>query len=410
MSRKLIITHLFEKIITALYEEDSLVELSCEEIEAHSILDNIYIGKVKNIVKNINAAFIEIADGQMCYYSFEDNKNPIITNRTMNLDKNTVNIRQGDELLVQVSKEAVKTKDPMVTSNLNLAGRYSVLTTGNTRIGISSKIKEPRRSQVKEIFAGNQSEEYGFVIRTNAATATNEVIQAEIKMLKERYQKLIETARYRTCYSLLYETEASYLLKIRDVYSTDLSEIITDDSQIYEQIHQFLREQQWEGMGKLRFYEDEKYPLAKLYNLESQIKDGLTDKVWLKSGGYLVIQQAEACTIIDVNSGKFSGHKKMQQTFFYINQEAAKEAARQIRLRNISGIILIDFIDMNSEEERKKLLLIMDEYVRTDPIPTSVVDMTALQIMELTRKKVRRTLKEQLSRECPVCHGRGFLY
>lgn len=410
MVRKLIITQLFKKTVTALYEDDSMTEVICEDQDKKSILGNIYIGKIKNIVKNINAAFIEIADGQMCYYSFEDNKKPIITNRNPEENGGPIYPKVGDELLIQVCKEAVKTKEPMVTSNLNFAGRYIVLTTGNVRIGISSKMKEPRKTALKKLLQQYSSKDYGFVVRTNAETVADEAIIDEIKQLIEKYQKLLDTAKYRTCYSLLYQSEASYLLKIRDVYSEGLSEIITDDENIYQQIHIFLKESKWIGMDNLRLYEDKSYPLSKLYNMETQIKDGLSDRVWLKSGGYLIIQQAEACTIIDVNSGKFSGNKKAQQTFFHINTEAAKEIAKQIRLRNISGIILVDFIDMESEEEKKDLLHVIDGYVKLDPIPTTVVDMTALQIVEITRKKVKRTLKEQLTYVCPVCHGSGFLY
>ncbi|SCP94984.1 ribonuclease G [Anaerobium acetethylicum] len=394
-----------DNIITALYEDGDLVELNCEKAESDRILNNIYIGKVKNIVSNIQAAFIEIADGLMCYYSFEDNKSPIFVNH-----KNSQKLAIGDELLVQVSKENVKTKAPVVTSNLSFAGKYMVLTTGNCRIGISGKIPEEQKKRLKSWVKPYASEDYGFIVRTNAKDAQKEQIEKEIEALIRRYNDVKSAGLHRTCFSLIYQAPPAYLTNLRDTYARNLESIITDDGELYGAMKAYLELEQKEDAGKLMFYEDSLLPLQKLYSLETRLKEALREQVWLKSGAYLIIQPTEAFVVIDVNTGKFTGKKKLQDTFLKINLEAAKEIAKQLRLRNLSGIIVVDFIDMEREEDRQSLMESLDECLKKDPVKATLVGMSRLNLVEITRKKVRKPLKEQMVVQCPVCGGRGYLY
>ena len=394
MKRKLIITRLNEKIITAVLEDEKIVELHCSEDDApHAIqLGNVYIGRVKNIVANINAAFIEVAKGVECYYAIDDNKAPIFAKK---IGKKPLCV--GDELLVQISKEAVKTKVPTVTSKVNLTGKYAILTYGNTRAGISNKIEKEGRERLTEIAKSFVTEEYGIIMRTNAKDAENEVLRKELERLISEYAELKAFAQTRICYSCLRSTPKEYLTELRNIYQDGLTDIIIEDKTIYEEVKTYLLKEQPEDLDKLRLYEDKLLPLHKLYSIETHLMNALKEYVWLKSGAYLVIQPTEALTVIDVNTGKCIAKKKEEETYLKINIEAAKEAARQIRLRNLSGIILIDFINLSKQEYMDELVHVFDKELKKDPIVTSLVDVTKLQLVEVTRKKVRRPLHEVMS-------------
>lgn len=405
MDNKLIITKLNNSIISAFYENEKIAELDCIPEHSESILGNIYIGKVKNIVKNIQAAFVEIENGIMCYYPLADHKNPIYVKKGK-----SKNLEAGDELLVQINREAIKTKEPSVTSNLNFTGKYVVLTTGNKNIGVSSKIEEPYRSHLKEFVKSYQSIDYGFVIRTNAKLTTESNIKKEIDQLVSQYEQLMNTYRHRTCFSLVHSSEEGFLAELRNSYMRQTTFVITDIPDIYKKVYSFLNEKQPEDLSKLVFYEDKLLPLPKLYNLEKEIQNALREKVWLKSGAYLVIQPTEAFTVIDVNSGKYIGKKKTEETFLKINLEAAEEVARQLRLRNISGIIIVDFIDMELEESKNILMERLLSYLKKDPVQVNLIDMTALNLVEITRKKRKKPLREQFCTSCSSCHGAGVIW
>ena len=376
MNRKLIITRFEDRIMTALFENDDIVELHCSEND--SLLGNIYVGKVKNIVRNINAAFVEIEKGIECYYPMEQ--------RTT--------LKVGDELIVQVSKEAVKTKAPTVSTNLNFTGKYAVLTSEDTRIGVSAKLKAADKERLQEIAKPYMSDSYGVILRTNAKDADENILKQEIEHLIQEYEDLMSKAGTRVCYSCLKQASKQYIDDLRNMYQDGTSEIIVEDVDIYDEIREYLKEEQPEDIENLRFYQEKLLPLHKLYSLEKHISNALKEYVWLKSGAYLVIQPTEALTVIDVNTGKCISKKKDDETYLKINIEAAKEAAKQIRLRNLSGIILIDFINLEKAEYTEQLLRAFESELKKDRIETSLVDVTKLQLVEVTRKKVRKPLHE----------------
>lgn len=390
---KLIITDLIcheKKIRTAALEEQGRIsQLNFSETASKGILGNIYVGKVQNIVKNIHAAFIEIADGIMCYYSLDDKAEPVFTNPK----KDSV-MKIGDEVIVQVSKEGMKTKLPSVSSNLNFTGRYLVLTSQRKELGFSGKLNKEEKKRIREFLEGEMPENAGIIVRTNARNAKKEEILEELKNLQTRYETLLKKGHSRVCFSLLEEHMPDYLQTLQNVYTQTLDEIVTDDPEVFQAVQNYLN-CYGEYEIPLRFYEDKLLPLSKLYSLESVLERSLQERVWLKSGGFLVIQPTEAFVCIDVNTGKFSGKKEIQETFRKINLEAAKEIAWQIRLRNLSGIILIDFINMENQEDKKELLHTLQAYLNQDPIKGTVVDITPLNIVEVTRKKVRKPLLEE---------------
>lgn len=293
----------------------------------------------------------------------------------------------------------MKGKLPALSSNLNFTGKYLVLTTGNRKFGLSVKLDKEHRSLLSkwlEEEVQKPDKPYGIIVRTNAADASREEIFHELEYLKRLYQKTAVNGRNRTCFSLLYETEPFYLTAIRDAYSRNLEEIVTDIPDIYESISAYLHHYGPEEKEKLRLYQDSLLPLYKLHRLEAALEEIQREKIWLDSGGFLVIQQTEAFVSIDVNSGKYTGKKKAEETFRKINLEAAREIVRQLRLRNLSGIILIDFINMENPDHQDELFHVLQKYLRKDPVKGKAVDITPLHILEMTRKKVRRPVIEDL--------------
>jgi ribonuclease G len=405
LKNKLIITRWKDYIFTILYDGKRMVEVCAEKEDSGQILNNIYVGKVKNIVKNINSAFVDIGGNRVCYYSMEENKKPIFTGQ-----KSNNKLCEGDDIIVQVLREQVKTKPPMVTCNLNFTGKYAVLAVGKHGIGVSNKIREEEeKKRLKEIVEPYVAEDYGFIVRTNAKGIAADRLTKEVSGLIKRYKDLIERGKHRVSYQLLEKSPPLFLSEIRDVYRDILEEIVTDDIEIYEEIREYLKEYQPDDEKMLRLYQDDQLSLRKLYSLEHELDQALREKVWLKSGAYLVIQPTEAFVVIDVNTGKYIGKKKTEETFLKINLEAAEEIARQLRLRNLSGIVVIDFIDMEKEENRELLMERFREMLKKDPVPVYLVGMSKLNLVELTRKKVRRPLHEQLMTSCPCCKGRGYV-
>lgn len=381
--------------VAALSEEERIVEIRLESDQEKSILGNIYTGQVENIASNIQAAFVQIEPGKRCYYSLAEAQRAVFSAGR----KGNGPLRPGDELLVQVSRDAMKGKLPALTSNLNFTGRYLVLTTGDKKFGLSSKLALEDRHRLSGWLkeeAERPDKEFGIIVRTNAADASKEEILKELEWLKSRYHKAVVQGRNRTCFSLVLETEPFYVAAVRDAYGRDLDEIITDVPEIREMILGYLEEISPELKEKLRFYQDKLLPIYKLYRVETALDAIQKEKVWLNSGGFLVIQQTEAFVSIDVNSGKYTGKKKMEETFRKINLEAAAEIGRQLRLRNLSGIILIDFINMENPDHRDELFHVLQKLLRKDPIKSRAIDITPLHILEMTRKKVRRPVIEDI--------------
>ena len=394
MKRKLLIEKRDNRIRTYFIEDGDIVEIhsasaSPSEADRHRLGD-IYIGKVSNIVPNIGAAFIEIEKGVNCYYDMKDVKSAIFTHKSGNKQ-----LCIGDELVVQISREAIKTKAPTVTGNLSFTGRYAVLTHGNTRIGVSSKIPKALREEYKRELAGLQNDDFGLIVRTNAKDAPFEDVLEEINALKDEYYSLVRTAETRVCFSCLKSAPPSYIADLKNVYMDGMEAIIIGDHDLYTRIHMFFQAELPEKLDLLELYDNPSFPLDKLYSTQTALDKALMERAWLKTGGYLIIQPTEALTVIDVNSGKNTSKSDSEDGAMKVNLEAAREAARQIRLRNLSGIILVDFINLNRDENTHRLLHEFRYYLSKDPIQTTLVDMTTLGLVEVTRKKVRRPLYEE---------------
>lgn len=398
MKRKILIEKTEGQVRTFLLENEVVVEIHCaassneRKTDGHRIGD-IYIGKVKNIVRNIGAAFIEIESGVNCYYDMKDAESAIFTAK---IGKKPLCI--GDELVVQISREAVKTKAPTVTSNISLTGRYAVLTHGNTRIGVSSKLPKKMREEFKEKLCSYQNDRFGIIVRTNAKDVSFQEVEGEILKLKEEYERISAAAPTRTCFSCLKSAPPSYITDLKNVYTEGLDEIVVGDAELYARIRSFFESEFPDGAELLRLCDDPDFPLGKRYGTETILEKALREKVWMRNGGYLVIQPTEALTVIDVNSGKNIGKEKNEAGIMKINLEAAREAAHQIRLRNLSGIIIVDFINLEEKENTAALLKEFRCCLAKDPIQTTLVDITPLNLVEVTRKKVRKPLYETVQR------------
>jgi ribonuclease G len=374
------------------------MDVTSEPAAKESILGNIYIGRVKDIVPNLNAAFIDIGNHVTCYYALEDLKSPIFTHK---IGKKP--LCEGDELVVQITKEAVKTKFPVVTTNLNFSGNYVVLTTENHKLGVSGKLDNGKKALLKELFSEEDFSNYGLIVRTNAGEATKEAILSEYYNLQEEYDSLLRTCIGKTAFSCLKMADSFYVKAIRSRTFDESDQVITDDSLVYEKIMaSFCTNQSPDETGsdpfpfKLRLYEDDTYPLSRLYPVASGIEEALKERVWLKSGAYLIISPTEALTVIDVNSGKNIASKSKQENILKINQESAIEIARQLKLRNISGICIVDFINMKTKADMDTLMHTFRMALKEDTISTQLVDITKLGLVELTRKKEKKSLYEQI--------------
>ena len=380
-----------EAVVTAMLEDERLCEVHLEDVRTRTTLKNIYIGKVQKVVQNINAAFIEFEKGSVGYFPLEELADAIFTKK-----QGKKPLVPGDELLVQVAKEAHKTKAAVLTTNLSLTGKYFVITMGKKGIGMSGKLEEAVKISCKELVLSNRTTDYGIIVRTNAAHADEDTLIQELHSLEQQVQTMIEEAKYRTPFSLIKSAPMEYQTVLTGAYRAQKDEIITDDAELYAELVQYMKETSREDAERLRFYEDCLLPLHKLYNLERQLEQACRTHVWLKSGAYIIIEQTEAFHVIDVNTGKFDKNRNKKDTFLKINKEAAAECARQMRLRNLSGIVLIDFINMQDRADREQLLDEFAQMTGRDRVKTTVVDMTPLGIVEVTRKKERRSLQETL--------------
>ncbi len=371
-------------MITAVFRNRRLDNLIIDDVENNSPnVGDIYVGRVSHIVQNINAAFIEIQKNVMCYMPL---------NEVNSFDGKVV---QGQLFPVQIKKAAVKTKQAVASRKLEFTGRYAVITTINTTKSISSKITSTaERARLASLLEMFQEEDLGIILRTSCDGVDAVAIQEECELLLKQAHDVIQRSQTRSAFTSLFIADTEYMKYLRNFPEHSFARIVTDVPEVYQNVkQQLLTEEEC-----LQLYEDRSYSLDKLLGISSKLEKALAKHVWLKSGGSLVIEPTEALTVIDVNTEKaIAGKRNSETTFYKLNCEAAIEAARQIRIRNISGIILIDFIDMKKQEHIDELLHLLGREFEKDDIRTTVVDMTKLGLVEITRMKVRKPLWESLS-------------
>ncbi len=305
--KQLVILKLEDKLVSAFMEDNEFTEVFIDRINRPSALGNIYLGKVRNVIQNIEAAFVEIATGKLCYLPLTEGTRKI-----------------GDEVIVQIIKDGIKSKKATVTTKLTFTGRFVVLVKGKDGFSVSSKITDTGEWERLHLLKERMKlQGYKVILRTNSTEVSEDIILEEFALLKKTCEKVEKFGHQRTCHSLLYENICPYLAYIRDTKEGSLNRIITDDKNIYEDVKAYMETYQQSETKKLEFYRDESYSLNHLLGIESKLKKALHKKVWLKSGGSLVIEPTEALTVIDVNTEKaVKGNRKPESTFFKINMEA----------------------------------------------------------------------------------------
>jgi len=372
---KLIVTESNNIISSFLLKNGEAERIFLSPLTDYSIGD-IYIGRVQKVKKDLNAAFVEIAPGVAGFLSLSDVTADSVTNRAYDGI-----LKENDHILVMVSKEPIKTKPLSLTCKISIQGQYSVIHNDGNSLSVSSKLP----ANVKNTLYGRfnhlcNDKSFGIILRTNAADADSDVIEDEISLSGGILLSILDIYKTRTVYSCLYKAAPDYIEQIRSLKISEYDCILTDSSRLYDEIKKYIYN------CNLSLYSDTSLSIRALYSLDKHLSEATSAKVNLKSGAYLIIEPTEALTVIDVNTGKASSKSK-DQIIDSINREAAVEIARQLILRNISGIIVIDFINYKNKEHEALLIDELKKLLKADPLQAKVIDITALGLIEITRQK-----------------------
>lgn len=410
MFKEILIQVTREETRTAVLEDGKLVEVYLERSIQKRLAGNIYLGRVENVLPGMQAAFVNIGLERNAFLYVED-VHTVPHSSDWRTSKRQVSLpiqnrlREGEEILVQVVKEPFGTKGARVTTQLTLPGRYVVFLPGYDCIGVSRRIRsEKERERLKSLAEEVRIPGRGLIVRTVAEGISKEELQADVISLYELWKGIQEKTRHSSAPSLIHQELELVSWVLRDLFGEDVDRLTVNDLETYKNILELLAVLGPHLRNRVRLADSSVWDD---YGLDQEIERALRPKVWLKSGGYLVIDEAEALTVVDVNTGKYVGSKNFAETVFRTNLEAVQEIVRQIRLRNLGGIIVIDFIDMERAEHREEILKRLEEELKKDKTRTYVLGLTQLGLVELTRKKVRPSLSSLLERPCPYCEGRG---
>ncbi len=392
-----------EETRIAILEDGQLAEVAVERRDAENIVGNIYKGKIKNILPGMQAAFVDIGEQKNAFlYTGETAEGNLIPAKT----GDTV-LSIGQDVLIQITKDAVGKKGPRGTLHLALPGRYAVLMPTVEYIGISRRITDDsERERLKKIASDLKPAGMGVIIRTVAEDKNSDELQKDISYLYKLWTAILARFKREPAPLLLYRDVDLIIRIVRDHLTDDVSEFIIDDREAFGRVCDLLSYLSPEYAGKVKMFTDSQDLFFK-FGIESTLSELTKRQVMLNCGGYLVFDHTEALTVIDVNTGSFVGTTNLSDTVFRTNLEAADEIARQIRLRDIGGIIIVDFIDMDSDEHRDTVLNYLQEKVKYDRTKTNVLGWTSLGLVEITRKKSRRNVTGILYSDCPLCEGRG---
>jgi ribonuclease E len=370
---------------------------------------NIYLGRVQNVLPGMEAAFVDIGTP----------KNAVLYRGDVQYDPEDVEekagariehmLRAGQTVLCQVTKNPIGTKGARLTQEVSLAGRFVVLLPGSTTYGISKRLPDDERRRLRRILDEVRPQAQGLIVRTAAEGATAEELRRDVERLQRQWEQIDELSRRKTAPALLYREPPLAVRVIREEFNRDYRGVIIDDSELYREVHDYVSSLIPELADRIELYDDPALPLFERHHVHEQLHKALDRKVWLPSGGSLIIERTEALTVIDVNTGKNVGSSSLEETVYRNNLEAAEEIAHQLRLRDIGGIIVIDFIDMEVRKNREAVLRTFKEALARDKTRTQVFDISELGLVEMTRKRVSEGLVESFSMTCPTCAGRGIV-
>ncbi len=391
-----------EEVRMAIVAGGELQAIEMERASHSHLVGNLYRGRVQNVLPGMQAAFVDIGREKNAFLYIGDGM-PKEAQQAVRQQK----IHIGQTLPVQIVKDAIGTKGPRATTHLTLPGRNVVLMPTAAYIGISRRIEsEEERARLHGIAERICPKDMGLIIRTVAAGKTEEVLAADVRYLRRLWESIQARMKLGSAPSLLYRDADLAIRMVRDSFTDEIDEVIVDDRALYQRIVELVEYASPELADRVKLYA-ERTPLFRKYHLEEELEKLGAREVELPSGGFIVIDKTEALTVIDVNTGKFVGKANLADTVYHTNLEAAAEILKQLRLRDIGGIIVVDFIDMEQPGQKEELLAYMREHVKSDPTKTNIVDITSLGLVEITRKKSRQNLESMIYSECPYCHGKG---
>ncbi len=416
MSEEILINVTPQETRVALVENGVLQEVLIERSRSRGIVGNIYKGKVSRVLPGMQAAFIEAGLERAAFLHASDIATASSANGNGDTDvrpsHETINqlVHEGQELLVQVIKDPLGTKGARLTTHITIPSRYLVFMPGAGNIGVSQKIEDPEeRNRLRElILAFGDDSGHGYIVRTAAEGVDEESLHADMAFLLRLWNCISEQKQAAKAGSIVHEDLPLASRVVRDMVDERVEKIRIDSRETYQKLATFAQRFIPEVHEKIEYYPGER-PLFDLYNVEDEIQKALERKVQLKSGGYLIIDQTEAMTTIDVNTGAYVGHRTLEETIFKTNLEAAQAIARQLRLRNLGGIIIIDFIDMLDEEHKRQVLRALEKSLEKDHAKSQISEVSSLGLVEMTRKRTRESLEHVLCEVCPTCSGRGSL-
>jgi len=403
--RRMLVSVGAERTEVAVLEERDLVEHYVTRKETESYVGNVYLGRVQNVLPGMEAAFVDIGKG----------RNGVLYAGEVNYDDEDVEskaprieqvLKPGQTVVVQVTKDPMGTKGARLTQQLSLAGRYCVLAVEDGTVGISRKLTDTERDRLRETLKEIKPDGYGLIVRTAAAGATREQLEADVKRLVHRWEQVQQRLETVKPLTEVYREPELAMRVIRDVFGTEYTELICDDRDLYEQIQEYLHDVSPDLAAMVTYYEGDQ-SLFDAYEITNQVRRALEKKVWLASGGYLIIEKTEAMWVIDVNTGKFVGDSNLEETVLKNNLEAADEIARQLRLRDMGGIIVIDFVDMLLPANREEVLKRFKRELARDKTKSRVMEISKLGLVQMTRKNVSQGLTETFTKTCECCEGRG---
>ncbi len=392
----------------AVLEKGALIEHFVAGQRSRSIVGNVYMGRVQNVLSGMEAAFIDVGRGRNAVvfagevkYDGED-----LEGEPPRIEKV---LKPGQSVMVQVTKDALGTKGARLTAQISLAGRYLVLAPEQAVSGISRRLAEDERTRLRQIFRDIRPKEQGIIVRTAAEGVTGDALERDLGHLLKIWEEIQANKKGAKAPALLYAEPELVMRVARDIFSGDFERVVVDSRSMYDTIRGYLDEQAPDLNDRLELHEGP-LPMLEQYHVTEQIHKALERKVWLPSGGSIVIDRTEALTVIDVNTGKFVGKGgSLEDTVLKNNVEAAEEVARQLRLRDIGGIIVIDFIDMLLPQNREQVLRTLKRALSRDKTRSQVFDVSSLGLVEMTRKRVSEGLLDAFSEPCPNCDGRGIV-
>ena len=434
MKKVILINSIAEDVRIAITEDGKLAEFFLDTPDKERNVGDIYLGKVGKVIPGSRAAFIDLGFQQDAFLHFSDIGNTLDDYSAIIGDDSDIeeddeeeeepqtnfvsqkdsyhklpNLERGQDIVVQITKEPVGNKGFRVTSKVSIPGRYLVLIPFEKKIGLSKKIYNPKeKRRLRSIVKSTLPKGFGIIIRTVAAGQEDNLILDDLNTLIQTWNDIQSKLKTIKAPLILHKDVSTTSSVIRDLFKEDISKIIVDSKKIFKDIKLYVDETSPEFSSKLELYNGDQ-PLFDVYNIEKQIEESIQRKVWLKNGGYIIIEPTEAMTVVDVNSGKYARHRDQEINSLNTNLESAKEIVRQIRLRDIGGIIVIDFIDLYDEKNRRRLYEDIKREFKNDRAKSTILPVSEFGLVEITRQRIRQNIIHTVSDICPMCSGSGHI-